>query len=210
MTTRAALAAFRSMLGLLALTAIARQFAIHVGLGFSAVNFFSYFTNLANLFASLVLIGGAARVASPRPPTAAGARFRGAAVVYMAVVGIVFATLLRGVDLGALLPWVNAVLHYVMPVAVVLDWLVWPPRTALGARDVLRWLVVPLLYVAYTLARGAATGWYPYPFLNPTTVGGYGAVAAYAAAITLVFAAVGASVVAIGNRRGRVQAAAAA
>jgi hypothetical protein len=38
------------------LAAIARELAIHVGAGYSVVNFFSYFTNLANLFAAGVLL----------------------------------------------------------------------------------------------------------------------------------------------------------
>jgi len=45
----------------------------------------------------------------------------------MAIVGIVYGILLRDEDLGALLPWINVVLHYVMPVVVVLDWLYQPP-----------------------------------------------------------------------------------
>lgn len=41
----------------------------------------------------------------------------------MVVVGIVFALLLRTMDLGSLLPWVNFLLDYVMPAVVLLDWL---------------------------------------------------------------------------------------
>ena len=41
---------------------------------------------------------------------------------------------MRDVDLGALLPWVNFVLHYVMPVAIVLDWLLKPPVAKLQAQ----------------------------------------------------------------------------
>ena len=36
---------------------------------------------------------------------------RGAAVVYIVFVGLLFNTLLRDVDLGGLLPWFNAVCH---------------------------------------------------------------------------------------------------
>ncbi len=91
----------------------------------------------------------------------------------MAVVGVVFAILLRGVDLGSLLPWVNVVLHYIMPVAVVVEWMIQSSPARTGAQ---RWLIgqtVPLLYLAYVLIRGAIVGWYPYPFLDPE-LGGYG------------------------------------
>ena len=50
------------------------------------------------------------------------------------------------------------------------------------------------------LIRGATIGWYPYLFLNPATVGGYGGVAAYAIAIAVAFVLVGWALFAIGNR----------
>ncbi len=41
------------------------------------------------------------------------------------------------------------------------------------------WLVYPLLFAVYSLIRGPIVGWYPYPFLDPAHVGGYGVVALY-------------------------------
>ena len=75
--------------------------------------------------------------------------------------------LLRDVDLGALRPWINVLLHYVMPVVVVAGWLRRPVRTQRGATGWLPVLAFPLAYVAYVLVRGAMVGWYPYPFLDP-------------------------------------------
>jgi hypothetical protein len=83
------------------------------------------------------------------------------------------------------------IVHYVMPVAVVADWLVDPPRRRLGLRDAALWLIVPLAYVVYTLIRGALVHWYPYPFLNVDVLGA-ATVGAYVAAIfvfTVLFAA---------------------
>jgi hypothetical protein len=57
---------------------------------------------------------------------------------------------------------VNAILHYLMPLAVALDWLLDPPRVRLDpARTVVLWMAFPLLYIIYTLARGAIVDWYP-------------------------------------------------
>ena len=204
--------ALRLALGLLALAAVGRQLAVHVGLGYSVVNFFSYFTNLANLFAAGVLVAGsrpaehpsaAARRTTVRGAALRGAALRGAAVTYMTVVGIVFAVLLRHVDLGSLRPWVNTVLHTVMPVAVGIEWIARPPSAALDRRQVLTWLAFPLVYLVYVLARGAAVGWYPYPFLAPATAGGYRGVATYVLGIVVVFAASGGAVTAVGNARRR-------
>jgi hypothetical protein len=188
----------RLLLGLLTLVAIASQLVIHVRMGANVVNFFSYFTNLSNLLAAGVLLLTARTQAMP----AWTDRVRAISAMNMAVVGIVFTLLLRNEDLGALQPWVNFVLHDLMPCAVVLDWLLDPPSIRLGVRDLMQFLAFPAAFLAYCLLRGAQTGWYPYPFLNPTRVGGYGGVALYAVGITVIFLLVGWTLGALGNRLG--------
>ena len=104
----------------------------------------------------------------------------------MTVVGVVFSILLRNVDLGGLLPWINVLLHYVMPVAVVGDWLLQPGQPPSRGRD---WLLVPALplaYVVYVLIRGALVGWYPYPFLDPRLTS-YASVGLHVVAIVALF-----------------------
>ena len=194
--------ALRLFFGLLTLVAIGWQLTIHVRMGFNVVNFFSFFTNLSNLLAAIVLVLGARRLWRPTS-TGPDERLRALSAVSMAVVGIVFSLLLRDVDLGALRPWINTLLHHVMPCVVLLDWLLQPPRTRLGGRQLLWTLVFPMAYLVYTLVRGSRTGWYPYPFLNPANVGGYGGVAVYAAGIALTFGLAGWGLLALGNRLGR-------
>jgi hypothetical protein len=77
-------------------------------------------------------------------------------------------------------------LHYVMPVAAVADWLLTPGPAPRGARDWLLAPALPLIYVGYVLARGAVVGWYPYPFLDPR-LGGYRSVTLHVIAIVLLF-----------------------
>jgi uncharacterized membrane protein YidH (DUF202 family) len=200
--TRFSLAFARMSFGLLAVVAIVSQLAIQIELGFSIVNFFSYFTNLANIIAASVLILSAWRALAGHETMRLGDQVRAASVVYMAVVGIVFGVLLRDVDLGALLPWVNFVLHVLMPCVVVIDWFLLPPRRALAIRDLLLWLIVPVLYLVYVLIRGSLIHWYPYPFLNPGVSGGYLSVAVYIIGIALVFLLVGWVLLALGKPRG--------
>jgi hypothetical protein len=187
MKRRETLAAARIVFGTLALIAIVTQLVVHVQHRLDVVNFFSYFTNLSNLFAAAVLLIGAVYLLQGREPTPRDDLVRGASVVGMALVGIVFGVLLRHVDLGTLLPWVNVVVHYVLPVVVVLDWLYQPPKSLLAFVQVRYWLVFPLLFFAYTLIRGAIVGWYPYPFFNPAHVGGYLGIALYGVAILILF-----------------------
>lgn len=193
------LSVVRACLAALTLVAIGWQLWLHVTASYSALNFFSYFTNLSNLLAAIVLLLSVLLLSAPRL-SLDGLRFL--STTNMVVVGIVFVALLRNVDLGALRPWVNMVLHYVMPVAMAMDWLIDPPRSRLTARHLVAALLFPSIYLGYTLLRGAALGWYPYPFLNPANVGGYGGVALYALGIFAAFLAVGGALLVMGNRRG--------
>jgi hypothetical protein len=187
----------RVLLGLLTLVAIGNQLSIQIRMGASWISFFSYFTILSNSISAVVLLS----TAGPRPPSKHLQALRALSTINMAVVGIVFALLLRNEELGALRPWINFVVHYLMPCAVVLDWFLQPPTIRLGLGKLPAFLVFPTAYLAYTLLRGGATGWYPYPFLNPQSVGGYAGVAAYAACITVLFVLVGWTVMVIPSRR---------
>ncbi|MGH2515860.1 MAG: Pr6Pr family membrane protein [Ktedonobacterales bacterium] len=199
MSDRSVLIVGRLFFGLLTLAAILTQFVVHLRHGFDVVNFFGYFTNLSNIFAAVVFLAGAVYLLQRREPTQTENLVRGASVAAMAVVGIVFAILLRDEDLGTLLPWVNTVLHIIMPVVVVVDWLYAPPKTILAVRQAGYWLIYPLLYLVYTLIRGAIVGFYPYPFLNPAKAGGYGVVALYCIAIFVVFLVVSWLLITLGN-----------
>jgi hypothetical protein len=110
-----------------------------------------------------------------------------ATVLYMAVTGIVYATLLTGQNLGLLVPWVNDVYHRIMPIVIVADWLYQPARTKLKVKHIWLLLIFPIVFLFYSLIRGPIVGWYPYPFLNPRKAGGYLGVAAYCVGILVLF-----------------------
>lgn len=190
-TMSSALIIARVLFGALTLTAIVIQFTRHFSAGFPLLNFFSYFTILSNGIAGAVLLIGAYLGMQKRVLPLWYDRARGTAVLYMTIVGLVFVTLLRNVDLGGLLPWINTVHHYVLPVVMVADWLLVPPMRPPTSRDLLAFYVFPLAYVLYTLLRGAMMDWYPYPFLNPSLVGGYGTVMLYGLGMLTTFGVVG-------------------
>jgi hypothetical protein len=110
--------------------------------------------------------------------------FRGAATTYLTVTFVVFALLLADTDVDTAIVWVDRVLHRVLPIVVVADWLIDPPTKRIEFRRALWWAAYPVAWVAYTLVRGLATDWYPYPFLDPAS-GGYGVVAIYSVAILI-------------------------
>jgi hypothetical protein len=199
-TKRKFLIGYRAFFGLLTLTAIGKQLTIQLQGGFSLTNFFSFFTNLSNLFAAIILILGAIYLIKRREPTVKDDIIRGTSVACMALVGMVFSVLLRDVDLGHLLPWVNILLHYIMPIVIVIDWLYQPPKNKLKLGQIVYWLIFPLLYLAYSIIRGAILGFYAYPFFNPAKSGGYGGVALYCIAIAATFFFFSWLLIAVGNK----------
>jgi hypothetical protein len=186
--------------GVLALGAIGSQLAIHVQLGFSVVNYLSYFTNLSNAYAACLLILGGCHSIAPELIPSPSDPLRAAGMSYLVIVGIVFGLLLRNEELGALRPWVNAVLHIIMPCVVVLDWLIAPPRAKLSPRDIPQMLIPPAIYLACILVRGNRVGWYPYPFLNPSLPGGYSSVVVHIVAMAVTFVSVAFLAVVGGDR----------
>ncbi len=164
---------YRVFFGLLGLSSIITEIVVLLDRGrFNPGNFFSYFTIESNLLAALVLLIGAWMVGQSKEKKWF-VLLRGAATLYMIMTGVVFAILLSGLENAVLtaVPWDNTVLHYIMPIVLLVDWLMDTPKMAITWRRALAWLAFPLVYVSYTLIRGSMVAWYPYPFLNPATKG---------------------------------------
>ena len=204
MNSRLAAIVFRLVFAVLSLTAVAVQFfAVTVAGGHSIVNFFCYFTNLSNLMISIVFIVSAARLISGKEPSDADVAIRGGAVVYIVFVGIVFNTILADGDVGPVIPWVNVVVHMIVPIAGLVDWIAWPPRRRLPFRVTLWWMIWPAVYSIFSVTRGAIDGFYPYPFFNPNVSGGYVGVALWCLVLIVVFFVLAVAVRWIGNLRHR-------
>jgi len=185
-----------------AVVAITYQFAsLRHGLStFNAGNFFSFFTIQTNLFAIAMLV----LVVIVRPPERMILfdTLRGAVTLYIAITGVVFALLLAGLQesLDTHIAWVDLTVHKLIPAVLVADWLLDPPRHRLSFRIGVSWLTYPLVYLVYTLIRGASVGWYPYPFLD-VSHHGYGGVLLNCAAMLIGIVVAAAAFIAIGNRR---------
>ncbi len=200
MTASRGLQVVRAASAALVILAIVVQAIVLAQAGrFDPTRFFAFFTIQSNLigvaaFAWLVANGD-------RPRSRALELLRGAAAVYLTVTFVVVILLLSDVDVQLQVDWAEFTLHKLFPVIVVLDWLIDPPRLALRYRDGLIWLAYPLIWTALTMVRGAADGWYPYPFLDPAN-GGYSTVAVMIVAITVGFLVLSGAMVALGRWRG--------
>lgn len=155
------------------------------------VRFFSYFTVLSNTLAVVMLVMLAGSPGRDQAPWFA--LFRGAVTVYMSVTGLVYVVLLAPnlADVPAPEPWIDWTIHVVGPVAVALDWLFSPPATPLRPSAPALWLAFPTIYLGYSLIRGPIVDWYPYPFLDPDEVGGYGGVVLWCGVVLIVIVGFG-------------------
>ncbi|MBF6176757.1 Pr6Pr family membrane protein [Nocardia blacklockiae] len=135
--------------------------------GFSLANYLSYFTIESNILGVLVLLVGG--LVDPR-----GRRWqlvRGASALYLLITGVVYAVLLAHIDVMLSDKWINDVLHRVLPIVLVADWLLVPARLGVTAKLIGGWLIFPAVYGGHSLIRGAFVDWYPYPFLDPRDQG---------------------------------------
>ena len=134
------------------------------------VRLFSYFTIQSNM---LVAIAGALLATRPARTGRVVAVLHLDALLCIAVTGVVYHAVLADQSLpltasGAL---ANLLLHTVTPVGAWLVWLLVGPRPRFGGSTAAWSLGYPLAWIGYTFARGAVTGWYPYPFLDAGAIG---------------------------------------
>jgi hypothetical protein len=158
-----------------------------------AITFFSYFTVLTNLLVA-VLLTAWLRL-SPRGRTRLVAA-QSATAVYITIVGLVYTIVLRRLwNPTGFQALADTLLHDVVPALYVVYWLAFVEKGTLRLSMIGRWLAYPLLFLAYSLARGALTSWYPYPFFDASHLG-YVRVLLNAAGLVSLFVALAAVLVA--------------
>ena len=191
--------------------ALALQFLLEVrlsggpGLFGSTVNFFSYFTVLAN---------GAAALAMLLPLAARDWRLgrffsqpsvRTAIAGYLIVVGGTYFFFLRHVGNDEGLERVaDQLMHYVTPVLFMIDWLAFVPKGHVPLTIIGSSLIPPIVYGIWTVVHGSRSGWYPYPFLNMKALG-YHAAFVNMATVLVVFTTVAVILVVVDRLMGSVR-----
>jgi hypothetical protein len=127
-------------------------------------HFVSYFTVQSN---ALVAV---AAVLLTRDPLRDGAGFRAvrlAGTIGITVTGIVHFFLLRPLlDLHGADYVADKLLHMAVPALAFVGWALFGPRPRVDRGAQLWSIAWPLAYLGYVLVVGAASGWYPYPFLD--------------------------------------------
>ena len=151
--------------------------------------FFVYYTHLSNL---LILLYELALGASGHDPHCGAFRWLSSPGVALSMTLCIYVTHL--IYAFVLLPtahrrddesWLkgrfsfgNVCVHFITPGLTVLQWLLWQDKAGLTVGHAVWWLVLPLAYFVFGMARGA-TGkpightkhCYPYPFMDPQVMG---------------------------------------
>ena len=196
---------YRAAAGALIAFCVAMQYWLLVrgdtfaGMAASSLRFFSFFTILTNILAAATLLLPLIAPRSTAGQFLARPAVRTAVTAYIITVGVIYYLLLSG--LSQRQGWsmfFEDMLHYVTPPLFVLDWLAFVDKRGLNWRLGLAALGFPLVYIAWTLVHGAASGWYPYPFLDVTELG-YARVFLNIVGLAMVFVALVVALVGLGR-----------
>jgi hypothetical protein len=164
-----------------------------------------YFTLESNILLGCVtLYLLIARVRAPSDDDGGGraaAYLRGVALLSISLTCVVFNVMLAP-QIDEPLGFESHVLHLVVPVGFVLDWLLFARKGWFRLPDIGLWLFIPLAYLLVTLVVAAWDGFYPYPFMDASEIG-YGKVALNALILLVGFGVLGIIYVAVDRLMGR-------
>ncbi|QEC79108.1 Pr6Pr family membrane protein [Mucilaginibacter ginsenosidivorax] len=140
--------------------------------GGAIVQIISFFTVLSNILVGLCLVAAVLNKASALKNFFGSSSVNTAVALYITIVGLIFNTVLRSiVHLQGLFALTNELTHVFNPIAFVVFWLFFAPKTKLSWLQAAAWLWYPLLYLIYVLIRGAIYHFYPYPFVDADKLG---------------------------------------
>lgn len=196
-----------AIVALVAMAALVLQYALllgqlapTIGAGLATLRFASYFTILSNLLVAAVCIVAVAR----RGGGLASPTVRGGAALYIGITGLVYVAILRHLwhSAGAQW-WADCALHYAVPALYLACWAGCAPHGALGWRELPRWLLFPLAYLAWVGIRARwIEPWVPYPFLDIAALGAQ-PVLRNILLVLVAFVFFGGVIVAVDRRLGR-------
>lgn len=168
-------------------------------LAVTTLNFFSYFTILSNILVALALTTPWLTPHSILGRFFALVSVRAGIAMYMIITASIYFGLLRELWSPEGSQYLaDALLHYVMPFLYGLDWLLFVRKGGLRWKDAIAWLTFPLAFAAYSLIRGAFSGFYPYPFIDAAALG-YARVWLNIGALIVAFVGMGLTLIAVGR-----------
>ncbi|UAY53573.1 Pr6Pr family membrane protein [Ferruginibacter albus] len=137
----------------------------------TTIRFVSFFTILTNTIVAFYFTIECIKLLRINKPIAIPGLLT-AVTMYITIVGTVYQVLLRHIwSPVGLQKLVDELLHSVMPVLVIVYWILYENKGKVHYYQIPKWLIYPLVYLIYVLIRGSFSGFYPYPFLEVTSLG---------------------------------------
>ncbi|GAA1949524.1 Pr6Pr family membrane protein [Microbacterium deminutum] len=160
-----------------------------------------FFTTQSNLIVAAYFAIAIWWMIVHRTTKAPAPRFRGGVTLWIVTTGLVahvilnhgqspFPRLADSSSTGSLATWSLFLLHYAVPIMVLIDWALFGPRGLVRLRDQLVWMLYPIVYGTLALVRGAlfpdVSSRFNYPFFDFATLGLAGTVIALARVLAII------------------------
>lgn len=163
------------------------------------IRYFSYFTILTNILVAVAFTLLFTNGSSKWKLFFSKAPVFTAVTVYILVVGIIYNLVLRWLwQPEGFQKLADELLHSIIPIAVLIYWFLFVASSALRWQSVFQWLLYPFIYCLYILLRGAASGFYPYPFMDVNQLG-YSKVLVNCFFVTITFLLISLMLIGIGK-----------
>lgn len=163
---------FSFLICLTAIASLVAQYLVsseqmgHPGSGTVFWRMAGFFTVLTNTIVAASFLGSVITGRGISPALGGGL------TLWICAVGIVYHLILAGLwNPEGLAWWADQGLHTAVPILVFSWWITVADKSNLARHHAFLWLIWPAVYCAYALTRGAASGFYPYPFLDVPSLG---------------------------------------
>ncbi len=135
-------------------------------------NVFKSLTYQTNLIVTIWFTLAAVWYNKPESLEKISGSLKGAFTFYITITFVFFAILLspfsRPTGYAA---FSNLVVHYIIPIAFIIDWVLTETKVRYEWNHLLYWLIYPICYLAFTLLHDIFTGIYIYFFLDVSAYG---------------------------------------
>lgn len=161
-----ALVGWFAVVGQLVLIIINRQ----TDLFETVIRFFSYFTILTNTLVALYFTSQISTIRALKflKNNASLTAITG----FILIVGLVYQIVLRSIwQPSGFQMVIDELLHTVIPMYVLVYWFMFIIFEDLKPRLLFSWLLYPLIYFIVIMFRGSFSDFYPYPFVDATSIG---------------------------------------
>ncbi|MBY8980125.1 MAG: Pr6Pr family membrane protein [Candidatus Lokiarchaeota archaeon] len=166
--------------------ASAVNYALNYGPILEWFNSFIAFTMQTNLFVAIWLTLAVLWHNKPETLKKITGPLKGALTLYITITFIFFAVLLSPFyQPTGFAAFSNLVLHYITPIAFIVDWILTETKLRYKWSYMLYWILYPIGYLVFVFIRGMFTGNYIYYFLDITALGILG----YALFVSILLAA---------------------